>query len=384
MTKFIKTTTFLTCTLSLLAFLGCEDKSSNTKKTKKDDVKTATVTILPHACEPMELSVTSGKTKFIIINKSKKSVEWEILKDNRIIDERENIIPGFKREITTYLDAGEHEMTCGLLTNPKGKLTVKLAKGASKFRKPTSVEFAGALGEYKVYTTIKAGDLLSDAKKLQDAIMEKNLQNAKQSYTNALIHYNKIESFLKQFSTLEQSVFANASLFSGGEKDEKFRGLHRIEMGLYKDNSIDNLNEFADELVENMTKLLGEVKKAKTSDRELLKYAVVQIAYAHDMKLKGAQNPYAKIDITSLKSNIDGSYRIFKLIESMLELAKPELAKQIEKEYSEAMKIVNTYKVESGYTTYENLSDANKQNLSKILSNLQANLEKLPDALGIN
>lgn len=377
-----KLLTIFTCIIFSLVFLGCDNKKNNTGKTK--EIPTATVKILPHACEPMELTVVSGKTKFIIDNKSGKAVEWEILKGIRIIDERENILPNFKREMTVFLDPGDYEMTCGLLSNPKGKLIVKLAEGASKFRKPTSVEFAGALGEYKVYTTIESSDLLKEVKNLQIAIKEANLQNAKTAYLDALTHYDKIESFLKQFSSLDQSISASASLFTKGENDEKFRGFHRIEMGLFKNGSTKDLSLYADELVANVSKLSNEIKKAKTSDRDLLKYCSLLINYAHDTKLSGLQNPYAKSDISSLNFNIDGSYRIFRLIKSMLEIANPDLLKETEKEYKDILAIVNNYKDGYRYKTYENLNGTDKEKLGKLLENLQKNLSKLPEALGIN
>lgn len=387
MTLMFKKTIVLTCVLSLFAFLGCEDKKSNDNKAQEKStpsVKTANVTILSHKCDPMELTVESGKTKFIINNKSDKPVEWEILKGIRIIDERENIIPGFKRELTAFLDPGVYEMTCGLLSNPKGKLIVKLAKGASEFRKPTSVEFAGALGEYKVYTIIETSDLLSEAKKLQSAILEGNLKDAKSAYVSALTHYDKIESFLKQFSSIDQLISASSSLYEKGEKDENFKGFHRIEIGLFKNNSTENLDKFAEELVTNISNLPAEVKKTQTSDSQLLKYSTSLVALAQDTKLKGIQNPYAKNDISSLQANIDGSYRIFKLIKSMLDLANPNFAKTIEKDYVEALKITDKYKDGVGYKTYENLSKTDKQDMEKLLGNLQTNLEKLPDELGIN
>ena len=41
-----------------------------------------------------------------------------------VVDERENILPGFAQTLTTTLDAGDYAMTCGLRSNPKGILTV--------------------------------------------------------------------------------------------------------------------------------------------------------------------------------------------------------------------------------------------------------------------
>jgi iron uptake system EfeUOB component EfeO/EfeM len=44
------------------------------------DVPQVKVTVNDKQCEPMTLTVNSGKTQFIIQNHSQKALEWEILK----------------------------------------------------------------------------------------------------------------------------------------------------------------------------------------------------------------------------------------------------------------------------------------------------------------
>lgn len=43
-------------------------------------------------------SVNAGKTQFIIQNHSQKALEWEILKGVMVVEERENIAPGFSQK----------------------------------------------------------------------------------------------------------------------------------------------------------------------------------------------------------------------------------------------------------------------------------------------
>ena len=59
------------------------------------DVPQVKVTVNDKQCEPMTLTVNSGKTQFIIQNHSQKALEWEILKGVMVVEERENIAPGF-------------------------------------------------------------------------------------------------------------------------------------------------------------------------------------------------------------------------------------------------------------------------------------------------
>lgn len=88
------------------------------------DIPQVTVSVTDTQCEPMQLTVKAGKSQFLIKNNSQKALEWEILKGVLVVEERENIAPGFSQKLTANLEAGEYEMTCGLLSNPKGKLIV--------------------------------------------------------------------------------------------------------------------------------------------------------------------------------------------------------------------------------------------------------------------
>ena len=85
---------------------------------------TASVAVSDKGCEPMRLAVRPGKTTFAVRNVSGRKIEWEILNGVNVVEERENIIPGFTVRVTAKLDAGEYLMTCGLLNNPKGTLSV--------------------------------------------------------------------------------------------------------------------------------------------------------------------------------------------------------------------------------------------------------------------
>ena len=115
------------------------------------DVPQVKVTVNDKQCEPMQLTVPAGKMQFVVHNTSQKNVEWEILKGVMVVEERENIAPGFTQKMTATLEAGEYDMTCGLLSNPKGKLTVTAATNGATDGKPNALDLAGPIAEYKVY-----------------------------------------------------------------------------------------------------------------------------------------------------------------------------------------------------------------------------------------
>jgi hypothetical protein len=109
------------------------------------EVPVIPVAVTATACEPMELKVAAGKVTFVVTNRSSRALEWEILKGVMVVDERENIAPGFKSRLTTTLEPGTYDITCGLLDNPRGRLIVT---GAASAVSPA--DLAGAIAEYRV------------------------------------------------------------------------------------------------------------------------------------------------------------------------------------------------------------------------------------------
>jgi iron uptake system EfeUOB component EfeO/EfeM len=109
--------------LLLLGLVACKQQSPEVASAQPQ-IPEVNVKVTDSACEPMTLTVHPGKTRFLIKNLSQRAVEWEILKGVYVVEERENIAPGFSQKLTARLEPGRYQMTCGLLSNPRGTLIV--------------------------------------------------------------------------------------------------------------------------------------------------------------------------------------------------------------------------------------------------------------------
>jgi hypothetical protein len=122
------------------------------------------VSITARGCEPMDLTVPAGVSTFVITNRSSRALEWEILKGVMVIDERENIAPGFRARLTTKLDPGVYEITCGRLDGPRGRLTVTGTAAAT-----TAADLIGPVAEYRVGTARRLADLTEATRRVRGA-----------------------------------------------------------------------------------------------------------------------------------------------------------------------------------------------------------------------
>ena len=172
------------------------------------DVPQVKVTVTDKQCEPMTITVNAGKTQFIIQNHSQKALEWEILKGVMVVEERENIAPGFSQKMTANLQPGEYDMTCGLLTNPKGKLIVKGEATADAAQSDALLSLGGAITAYKAYVMAETTQLVTDTKAFTDAIKAGDIEKAKALYAPTRQHYERIEPIAELFSDLDGSIDA--------------------------------------------------------------------------------------------------------------------------------------------------------------------------------
>ncbi len=143
------------------------------------DIPQVKVTVNDKQCEPMQVTVNAGKTQFIIQNHSQKALEWEILKGVMVVEERENIAPGFTQKLTANLQPGEYDMTCGLLTNPKGKLIVTGAATKDAAKADAVLSLGDAITAYKAYVTAETAQLVSGTKAFTDAVKAGDIEKRK-------------------------------------------------------------------------------------------------------------------------------------------------------------------------------------------------------------
>ena len=193
-----------------------------------------TVTIRGNVCEPNEITVPAGRTTFTIVNQSNRALEWEILDGVMVVEERENIAPGFSQTMTVKLQPGDFAITCGLLSNPRGKLRVTpSAASEAEAARPSLVNYVGALAEYQTFLRLEAGTLEDAVRALSDAVQAGDLQQARALYAPAHQAYKRIEPMAELFADLDTRINARADYFEKREADAGFTGFHRIEYALY-------------------------------------------------------------------------------------------------------------------------------------------------------
>ena len=343
------------------------------------------VTITDKGCEPNTLSVPAGKTTFKIKNQSKRAVEWEILDGVMVVEERENIIPGFVQSLTAELKAGQYQMTCGLLTNPKGELTVTAAATSASAREPSALDLVGALAEYKVYVAKEVGDLVEQTKRFAEAVKAGKLDEARNLYAPTRQHFERIEPVAELFSDLDKSMDARADDFELKENDPAFVGFHRIEKALFADKSTAGMQPLADQLVRDTQDLQGRLDGLTIPPAKMVSGASDLIEEVASTKISGEEDRYSGTDLSDFQANVDGAQKIFNLLRPLIAKRNSELEARIRTNFLKVDTLLGRYRGQEGqFQNYEKLSASDRNALKGAITALAEDLSQLRGTLGLD
>jgi len=346
-------------------------------------VPQVTVSVNDRQCEPMNLTVKAGKTQFLIKNNSQKALEWEILKGVLVVEERENIAPGFSQKLTANLEAGEYEMTCGLLSNPKGKLIVK-GEGAATASASPRLLLEEPITEYKAYVTQQVNQLVSSTQAFTDAVKAGDVEKAKALFAPTRQYYERIEPIAELFSDLDGSIDAREDDYERKSADPKFTGFHRLEKALFADNSTKGMADYAEQLNKDVKDLQVRIGELAFPPAKVVGGAAGLIEEVASSKISGEEDRYSRTDLWDFQANIDGAQKIVELLRPLVSKANPQLLAKVDANFKKVDAILSKYRTQTGFESYEKLTSADRNALKGPITALAEDLSLLRGTLGLD
>ena len=341
-----------------------------------------TITVTKTGCEPASVSVQPGRTVFKIKNESARALEWEILKGVMVVDERENIVPGLTQTLTTTLDPGEYQMTCGLLSNPKGVL--KVADATEPAGPVSAMDLVGPIAAYKAYVTGEVGALAERTKALVEAVKADRLDEARAAYAPAHRHYERIEPIAELFSDLDGSMDAREDDFEKKAEDPNFLGFHRIEKGLFADKSTAGLAPTADKLMADVLDLQKRLDGLTITPKAMVGGAADLIEEVASKKITGEEDRYSRTDLWDFAANVEGAQTIVDLLRPLVDRRDPSLDARVRENFAAVDGLLAKYRAGDGFQTYESLTDRDRNGLKGPVTTLAEDLSTLRGKLGID
>jgi len=343
-----------------------------------------TVAINNRECSPNEITVPAGRTVFTIINQSTRTLEWEILDGVMVVDERENIAPGFSQKMRVKLRPGQYEITCGLLTNPHGKLVVTpSAESDAEDKRPPLASFLGALAEYQVFLALEVDELDAAVQELETALSSGDLALIRQAYAGAHRSYKSVEAVVAAFSDLDLRINAQADSFEQQEDDASFRGFHRVEVELFKRHDIPAALMATQDLKSDTTEIRQRLISLQPMPQMLSMYAVRQLERTAFSLDHGGEERYSNTELANLQGVFEGTSKAAQVFMPLLLKASPRLHQQIESLLQTFERNLQDFEGLDDRWGREDLSEGQRKQFASIVHDLAIAMSGINSTLGL-
>ena len=370
--------------------------SSPSATSNANGVKTVNVTLANESgkdgCKLDMTSAPAGPVTFTVTNSSAPGIsEMELLKDQRIIGEKENLAPGLNPvSFTATLDGGAYQVYCpGAATEYQNFTVTGQAPPAPTGTVPSIV--AQGTKDYAAYVVSQVNQLNDAVKALDAAIQSGNMEAAKTAYAKARAYYEHAESSVEGFVIPGFAADDNAGnldylidMRESTPVDAKvgWKGFHAIERDLWQSNAITAATKSeSSELVANVGELQGVVANLQYKPEDLANGAADLIEEVQNTKITGEEEAFSHIDLVDLAANVEGAQQAYAALRPGLQKIDANLVSQIDQQFEAVLTTLDAYRDASalgGYKTYTaalRASDAPK--LTAVIQPLHDSLSKV-------
>ena len=322
-------------------------------------------------------SVPAGPVTFTVVNASAPGItEMELLRDQRIVGEKENLAPGLDPvSFTVTLDGGSYQLYCPGASTEYQTLTVTGRAPAGPTGTVASILSQGTK-DYAAYIVNQIGQLGDGVKALDAAVQSGNVDAAKTAYAKARLFWERSEASVEGFVLPGFAVGDNAGnldylidMRASTPVDAKvgWKGFHAIERDLWQGGAITpGTKALSTELVGNVGKLNTTVATLQYKPEDLANGASDLIEEVQNTKITGEEEAFSHIDLVDFSGNVEGAQQAYASLRPGLEKIDGNLVNQIDQQFQAVLRVLDGYRDPSalgGYRTYTpalQASDATK------------------------
>lgn len=317
-------------------------------------------------CALDNTSVPAGPVTFTIANTNSPGIsEVELLRDQRIVGEKEDLAPGLDPvSFTVTLDGGSYQLYCPGASTEYQNLTVTGRAPASPTGTVATILTQGTK-DYAAYIVNQVAQLGDAVKALDAAVQQGNVEAAKAAYGKARLFWERSESAVEGFILVGFAVGDNAGsldylidMRESTPVDAKvgWKGFHAIERDLWQGGTITpGTKAFSSELVGNVAKLSAIVALLEYKPEDLANGASDLIEEVQNTKITGEEEAFSHLDLVDFSGNVEGAQQAYASLRPGLDKIDAALVKQIDQQFQAVQNILDGYRDPSalgGYRTY--------------------------------
>ncbi|BBZ68490.1 lipoprotein [Mycolicibacterium insubricum] len=333
---------------------GCSHGDNTSDDAKPSGgVNTVNLSLEGDACKVDTASVPAGPVTFNVINKSAPSIsEVELIKDQRILGEKENLAPGLPQvSFTVTLDGGKYQLYCPGAATEFVDFEVTGQAAAAPTGSTQDILKEGAKG-YAAYINEQITLLVAAVKVLDTAVQAGDVEAAKTAYVKARPYYEHAESSVEGFLLPGTAVDDNNGNLDylidmrQSNLDEKvgWSGFHAIERDLWGTGITGETKKLSTALVTNVGKLAEVVKTLEYKPEDLANGAADLLEEVQNTKITGEEEAFSHTDLVDFAANVEGAQQAYAALRPGLLKIDANLVEQIDAQFVNVQQAVDKYR----------------------------------------
>lgn len=353
-----------------------------------------TVSSTADECTISSATAESGTLTFEVTNDGTDVTEFYLLGHDglRVISEVENIGPGITRDLVVQVRPGEYVTACkpGMVGDGiRAPFTVTDSGAQVGPTGDVADQLTAAQTQYVAYVKDQVGALIAGTRQFADAYAAGDDEQARTLYAATRVHWERVEPVAESFGDLAPLTDAREADLEDGQT---WSGWHYVEKDLWPPAPADNGGEeyvpltpaertkAADDLVGWTQDLVDQV------DDPAFTFEAFQIANgAKELldevatgKVTGEEEIWSHTDLWDFQANVDGARVAYEVLADVVEDRDPDLAATLLERFTALDALLATHgSVETGFTSYDELSEREVKELSAAVDALSEPLSEL-------
>ncbi|MEN2742492.1 iron uptake system protein EfeO [Microbacterium sp. X-17] len=381
--------------LATVGLAGCVANTSSNGAIK--------VSVTDTACDVATSTAPSGAVAFTLTNTGSDVNEFEIfaLDKLRIVGEKENITPGTTTDYVVQLQPGTYYTACKFqqVGNPIGVAAFTVTGDAVAAPADQQAQIDQAVTNYISYVKSQTEQLVPATKQLVAAYEAGDDATARKLFPSVRAYYERIEPTAEQFGDLDPKIdFREVDAAADGLA---WTGFHRIEKDLWppaagtlNSDGTDALagwtpstpaqrTQFGDQLVTDVQQLNDLVHSADfalTID-QISNGAISLLDEVAKNKITGEEDWWSHTDLADFAANVQGAEVAYENVRDLAAAqgdAGSQLVTEINAQFAALDALLAKYgSADAGYTPYDQVTDAQRKELSDQVNALAEPLSQL-------
>jgi len=247
------------------------------------------------------------------------------------------------------------------------------AKQAKNTQNPSTESLKKVSDEYRQYAISEIEKFVKATEAFTIAVKNGEIDKAKELYGPARMYYERAEPIAESFGDLDPKIDAR----EGDVPDAEWGGYHRIEKGLWMENTTKGYEQMAEQLMKDVNLLRAKADTVEVTPDLLITGAVDLLNEVSTSKVTGEEDRYSHTDLYDFAANVEGAEKIYQLLKPTLEKKDKDVSTEIQARFADVYNLLNQYKNGDGYKLYTELTEAQVKELSQAIDALAEPLSQI-------